>query len=212
MKMKYLGMVAAGLLVLITSCTKDNFISTGNSNGRFDGSTMAYLEAHSYDWDSTVVMIRHAGPEMVALFEGKDENHREITFFGMTNFSILRYLLQEDKTRVSDLDPDWCKSILLQHVVDKKHFRTDFPAGDPGEAGTVGTGGVMLTTLGGTTIWTYIVVQESGGIVDNASKPISVRFSKSGKNFGVASGDLEQDNGVVHALEYWFTLGDEEKK
>lgn len=210
MKMKYLG-ICIGLLFLIASCTKDNYISTGNSNGRFDGNMMEYMEAHSYDWDSTVVMIRHAGESMERLFKGLDENYPDITFFGITNHSIRRYLLQENIERVVDLDADWCKLILLQHVVDGKYFRKDLPAGDPGDFGTVGTGGIMLPTLGGTSIWAYTVVKESGGIVDNASRPIYVTFTKSDRNFGVASGDLEQDNGVVHALEYWFTLGQEEK-
>ena len=46
-----------------SACTTDNFIKTGICNGRFDGSLLDYLEhpGHSYDWDSTAVMVRHAG-------------------------------------------------------------------------------------------------------------------------------------------------------
>ena len=184
----YIGIVL-GFVLLASSCTKNSFISTGNSQGRFDGTMLEYMEAHSYDWDSTVVMIHHAGEEMVALFDGRDENHPEITFWGFTNHSIRRYLLENDIEQVSDLDPEWCKSILLQHVVDKKYFRTDLPKGILGEYDTQGI----------------------GGITENAARPIYMIFKKSGRHFGIASGDLEQDNGVVHALEYWFTIGQEEK-
>ena len=210
MKKAYLIIVTA-LLLLSIGCTKDNFISTGNSKGRFDGSTLEYLEAHHYDWDSTAIMIRHAGEDMVKLFEGKDEKHPEITFFGMTNHSIRRYLLQNDIKQVRDLDAEWCKSILLQHVVDGKHFRTDFPIGEPGDFGSIGTGGITFPTLGGTELWVRTWVDEKGGIVENGARPIFVYFKKVTREFDISSGDMEQDNGVVHALEYWFTLGQEEK-
>jgi len=74
-------------------CTKENFIKSGLCNGRFDGSLLEYMEAsgHSYDWDSTALMVRHAGEEMIRLFEGQDPDYPEITFFGPTNHSIRRY-------------------------------------------------------------------------------------------------------------------------
>ena len=45
---------------LVMGCTKDNFIATGVSDGRHDCSLLEYMMKHSYDWDSTVVMVRHA--------------------------------------------------------------------------------------------------------------------------------------------------------
>ena len=73
--MKTICYVMVGVLLLLASCTKDNFINTGVSNGRFDGNILEYMSAHSYDWDSTLVMIYHAGVDMVKLFEGNDEEH-----------------------------------------------------------------------------------------------------------------------------------------
>ena len=192
-------------------CTKNNYIDTGISNGRHEGkSLLEYMETDSYNWDSTILLVRHAGEEMVRLFEGQDPDHGEITFFGLTNHSIRRYLLQNGLERVTDLDGGWCRSILLQHVVDGKVYRKDIPAGEPGLYGTAGTGGMTLTTLAGTKLWVYTVVQEKDGIVEQAAKPIYVNFQKSNNLFAVASGDIEPDNCVVHALEYKFTLGDEE--
>lgn len=89
---------------LFYACTKDNFVYTGISNGRHEGKNMLeYMETDSYDWDSTLLMIRHAGAEIVQLFEGKDAAHPEITFFGITNHSIRRYMLENGIKRVTDL-------------------------------------------------------------------------------------------------------------
>ncbi len=197
--------------LLATSCTKDNYIDTGISNGRHEGKNMLeYMEAHPYDWDSTLLLVRHAGADIVRLFEGRDEAHPEITFFGLTNHSIRRYLLTKKIKRVSDLDPAWCRDILLRHVVDGKLYRKDVLEGVVGDYGTHGTGGKDLKTLAGTDLWVYMVVQESGGIEENAAKPIYANFLNNKGSFLVASADIEPDNCVVHALSYTFTLGDEE--
>ena len=208
--MKTICYVMVGVLLLLASCTKDNFINTGVSNGRFDGNILEYMSAHSYDWDSTLVMIYHAGVDMVKLFEGNDEEHSVITFFGLTNHSIRRYLLEQGFKQVSDLDAEWCKSILLQHVVDGKIYRKDIPEGYPGDYGLAGTGGCYVTTLAGNQLWVYVDIQENGAIVENAARPIFVNFIKTGLTFEVASGDIEPDDAVIHALQYDFTLGDEE--
>lgn len=208
--MKTICYVMVGVLLLLASCTKDNFINTGVSNGRFDGNILEYMSAHSYDWDSTLVMIYHAGVDMVKLFEGNDEEHSVITFFGLTNHSIRRYLLEQGFKQVSDLDAEWCRSILLQHVVDGKIYRKDIPEGYPGDYGLAGTGGCYVTTLAGNQLWVYVDIQENGAIVENAARPIFVNFIKTGLTFEVASGDTEPDDAVIHALQYDFTLGDEE--
>ena len=208
--MKTICYVIVGVLLLLASCTKDNFINTGVSNGRFDGNILEYMSAHSYDWDSTLVMIYHAGVDMVKLFEGNDEEHSVITFFGLTNHSIRRYLLEQGFKQVSDLDAEWCRSILLQHVVDGKIYRKDIPEGYPGDYGLAGTGGCYVTTLAGNQLWVYVDIQENGAIVENAARPIFVNFIKTGLTFEVASGDIEPDDAVIHALQYDFTLGDEE--
>lgn len=198
-------------LISFSACTKDNFIYTGISNGRHEGKNLLeYMETDSYNWDSTLLLVRHAGAETVQLFEGKDANHPEITFFGITNHSIRRYMLENGIERVIDLDPAWCRSILLRHVVDGKFYRKDIPEGKPGIYGTVGTGGMMLTTLAGTEIWAYTTVDEESGVVENAARHIFINFTNVNMQVAVASGDIEPDNCIVHALEYAFTLGEEE--
>ena len=209
--MKNIIFVIGVVAFLAVGCTKNNYIDTGISDGRHEGeSLLEYMEGDSYNWDSTVLMVRHAGEEMVRLFEGQDSDHKEITFFGLTNHSIRRYLLQNGIERVTDLDADWCRSILLKHIIDGKLYRTDIPAGEPGLYGTAGTGGKTFTTLAGTQVWVYVVVQEKDGIVEQAAKPIYINFLESNGLFAIASGDIEPDNCIVHALDYNFTLGDEE--
>ena len=220
--------------LLHVGCTKDNYIDTGISNGRYHGNLMQYMASNSYDWDSTILLVRHAGEEMVRLFEGKDPAHKEITFFGITNHSIRRHLLefghkrvsefQQMPTnrmirrhllefghkRVSDLDPEWCREMLLRHVIDGKLYRKDIPYGEPTTYGSPGTGGSYLTTLAGTQIWVFIMKQSKNGVVENAPKPIHISFMNSQPIFAIASGDIEPDNCIVHALEYNFALGYEQ--
>lgn len=129
MKRIYVLSVWVCLLLGMSSCTKDNFAYSGISKARFDGNMLEYMDAHPYDWNLTAAMIRHAGEDMVKLFEGNDENHKEITFFGITNHSIRRYLLENGLEKVTELDADWCRSILLQHIVDGKLYRKAIPAG-----------------------------------------------------------------------------------
>ena len=195
--------------LLFTACTKDNFIHTGTSKGRFEGSLMEYMEAHPYDWSYMVEFVRHSGEDMVQLFEGKDPEHKEISFLGITNHSIRRYLLTEGKT-IADLDPEWCRGIILQHVIDGKIYRKDVVPGEPSEYETLGTGGTIYTTLAGTQVWIYTIIPEAGGVTENTARPIYLNFLKSNEKCNVASGDIEPDNCVVHALEYAFTLGQEE--
>ncbi len=190
------------------ACTKDNFVSTGNSIGRFDGNLMEYMEAHPYDWSLMVEFVHHAGEDMVRLFEGKDPDHGEITFFGITNHSIRRYLL-ENETTIAELDPEWCRGIIKQHIVDGKIYRKNVKYGKPGDYETVGSGGEVYTTLAGTQIWVF-TTRPDEGVVQNNARPISVNFVKASRQYEVASGDIEPDHCLVHALEYYFTLGKEE--
>lgn len=95
--------------LLHVGCTKDNYIDTGISNGRYHGNLMQYMASNSYDWDSTILLVRHAGEEMVRLFEGKDPAHKEITFFRYhESFDSSAFVGIRSQT-VSDLDPEWCR-------------------------------------------------------------------------------------------------------
>lgn len=202
------------VLFSLNGCTKENFIKSGLCNGRFDGSLLEYMEApgHSYDWDSTALIVRRAGEEMIRLFEGKHPDYPEITFFGPTNHSIRRYMLQEKIKRVSDLDPEWCKELLLKHIVKGKLYRNDISRGESGglegEDEVVGKGGDILVTIGGTKIWIYSFQEDYNGIEGLGPVNLYLKSFEGKILLNIVSTDIEPDNCVVHSLSYAYTLGE----
>ena len=88
------------MMLALGSCTKWNYHDGGLSYGIHDCSMWEYLHTQPYDWDSTIIMIEHAG--LKELFEGQGE-HEQITFFGVTNLSILNYMLQNEYKKVTDI-------------------------------------------------------------------------------------------------------------
>ena len=194
------GMV---LLVVATSCTKNDFQKTGLSNGRFDGTMLEYMRAHSYDWDSTVLMIEQAGLE--SLFNGDEK----ITFFGLTNFSILRYMLKNGIERVKDMTPEFCRETLLRHVMKGKMMRVEFPRGTiPQESEVIGKDGGYYTMMGGNRIWAYTFKDSYQDVAEMGALLLGITSVDKHKKINIASGDIEPDNGVVHSLAYNFTLGE----
>ena len=73
-------------------CEKDTFHDTGLANGVFNGSVWEYMQAGHGNWDSLVIMVRKAG--LVDLFDGKDPGCPQMTVFGLTNLSIVQFLLR----------------------------------------------------------------------------------------------------------------------
>lgn len=196
---KLLGVI---LLVAMASCTKDGFTKTGISNGRFDGNMLEYMRAHSYDWDSTVLMVEHAG--LQSIFEGDEK----ITFFGPTNHSIRRYMLQNGIERVSDMDAEFCRKTLLRHVLKGKIMREEFPRGKYIQGKIVGEGGDIYTMMDGNEIWAFTRKGEYNDVAEMGATLLYVTSKEAAKRITIASCDIEPDNGVVHSLGYDFTLGE----
>ena len=78
---------------------------------------------------------------MTQLFEGKDPNYKEITFFAPPSFSILRYVWDEKKEAGEQLTPkeladtrvliralgqDWCREMVMRHLVKGKYLKESF--------------------------------------------------------------------------------------
>ena len=207
MNTKYL--LSVGLLVLASllgSCTKEEFIKSGLSNGRFNGSLLEYMEhpGHSYDWDSTALMVRHAGERMVRLFEGQDPEHKEITFFGPTNHSIRRYMLENKIERVADMDPAWCEEVLLRHVMDGKLYRDEVPQGK--RDGINVDGGKDYTMLGGQVLCLFTQRGYNGAVAEAGAVRMYCIVKGPNKEIEIASTNIEPDNCVVHSFGYAFTL------
>ena len=87
------------MVLCLCSCTKYNYINGGTANGIHDCTMWEYFHTNSYG-GFPVVMIEHAG--LKSLFDGTGE-YKQITFFGLTSNSILRYMLENNCERVTDI-------------------------------------------------------------------------------------------------------------
>lgn len=194
----------AFLVFAMLSCTKNDFIKTGISKGQFPGTMIEYMESDSYNWDSTLLMIRTAGLEN--LFNGEEK----ITFFGPTNHSIRRYMLENDIKRVVDMGEEFCRETLLRHVMKGKVMREEFPRGvDNTEGGElVGEGGQIYTLMGGNKIWAYTFQEPYMDVPGVGAIALHVTSIDGKIVIPIASTDIEPTNGVVHSLGYSFTLGE----
>lgn len=193
------------LIILIVSLcigcnTIDNYIDTGIVKTKHDCTVWEYLHLNSYDWDSVIVMIEHAG--MVELFDGKED----ITFWGPTNHSIRRYLLDNNYTRVSDLAPLFCKSILEKHIVKGKYMKSDVDFRTPDISGNI-IGGTDLTAIGGNVLRAYREQEDYAGVAYAGPEVLYLYSLTSKKQVPLASPDIECNNGVVHSLNYNYRLG-----
>lgn len=202
------------LVVLFCSCTKYNYIDGGVANGIHDCSMWDYFHTSSYNWDSTIIMIEHAG--LKSLFDGTGE-HKQITFFGLTNLSIRRYMaennfgLEKDDPqylhRVTDMNPEWCKNVLEKLVAPRRLMLNDVPRGNR----VAGTGdykqydGMELPCIQGSLfLWTlrkdYNDIQDAGEVVFY----IASQNVQGARSEQVVSTDIQTNNGVVQALNYDF--------
>lgn len=203
------------MLVAFCSCTKYNYIDGGVANGVHDCSMWDYFHTDSYNWDSTMIMIEHAG--LKSLFDGTGE-YKQITFFGLTNLSIRRYMLnnnadlEEDDPqylcRVTDISPAKCKDILQKLVVPGKRIMlNDVPRGRRLSVNNVykETDGMKCACVKGELfLWTlrqdYNNMQEMGEV----ELYVASRNVAGARNEQVASTDIQTTNGVVQALSYDF--------
>lgn len=196
------------LAVIFASCeTKDNFIDTGISKGKYDGNMMEYFSSNSYDWDSTVLVIQRAGIEDI--FEGKNPNYPEITFLGPTNHSIRRWMINEGYEKVSDIPADMCKEMMLKHIVKGKYMKEDiaFRNMDYTAASDDQDGGTELTCLGGNKVLAYKERQDYAGVAEAGAIVLRFYSRDLEQKVPLASADIESDNGVVHSLNYTYTFG-----
>lgn len=190
-------------------CEKNTFYDTGLANGVHDGTAWNYLQEGHGNWDSLTIMIRKAG--LVELFDGQESEHPEITVFGLTNLSIIQFLLRttnEDGKQayrsVTDIPDDLCREILLSYVISGKHLRMDFPYEVQGTL----EGGTVFPTLNGLDLRVYRVKGSWQDIPGIGADGIGFHFLGSGHTGHVASGDITTDNAIVHSLSTTYQMVD----
>lgn len=185
------------------SCNTDyNYIDSGTCNGVHDCTMWEYLQGDPYNWDSTCVMIEHAG--LVDLFKGEEE-HKELMFFGPTSHSIRYFLYEYGYERISDLPSDWCKETILRHVVDTVLLRDEVPTGE-NYATLEGrrSGGIELTALGGNKIWLYTEHSSYEGVANAGPVILHLMSLDNQSNIPIASTNIQTTTGVVHSLHYSY--------
>ena len=196
------------MVLCLCSCTKYNYINGGTANGIHDCTMWEYFHTNSYDWDSTVVMIEHAG--LKSLFDGTGE-YKQITFFGLTSNSILRYMLENNYDRVTDIPVGKCQDIIHKLVAPKRIMLNDVPRGNRIQSGGgiesafVEYDGLVFDCIRGSLfLWTqrmaYNDIEDTGEI----ALYIASRNQDGTRNERVASTDIQTTNGVVHSLNYDF--------
>lgn len=214
------------LLINLYSCTDFNFIDGGLANGVHDCTMWEYFKNQPVDWDSTMVMIEHAG--MKSYFDGSGK-YKEITFFGITDLSIIRFLLNHNRQldeeaawtgepvdesqywrKVTDIPAEECASLLKKLIVPQRFMLKDIPQGtrleNPEEIGYIEQGGTVFSSLTGE-VFVWVDPENYANIKDAGAKVLWIaRRLNTASNWMIASSDIQTTNGVVHSLGYDFDM------
>ena len=117
-------LLALLVLSLFSSCTKYDFVETGKATSYHDTTMWEYFQTDSYNWSYLVYMTKRAGLE--DLFQGTNTQYGpNITFLGITNHSIRRYLyrtygINEDGTSPADaVDPSTLTDEETMKLIDR---------------------------------------------------------------------------------------------
>ena len=202
-------LLAISIVLTIVSCTTDyNMNNTGLANGKFDGTMYDYFHSDSYNWDSLIIMIDRAG--LQDLFNGEVEGYEEITFWGPTNNSIRRWMLEGGTgvpKRVKDLSPEECRKYVMAHVVKGKTMLNDIPRGTI-NMGSVSGGMTMYGEDNKNEMWVYTEQLPYNGVIDVGAVIIKIRSMRTLVDIDIASCNIEPTTGVVHSLHPNYTLGE----
>ncbi len=208
--MKKLNYIYLSIVVLFLgiSCTDDNLVDTGTVNGNHQTTMWEYFKTDSYNWSLLMEMAEHAGLKDV--FEGTSSYGKDITFLGITNHSIRRYLYRNGYDKVTDVSKEECKTFILSSILDKKIMLDGFTPGTPptDPMKIIGTGGKVYKTLSGRELWIYTFQESYNGVPKAGPVKIYIVSPDIGITHKVASSNIQTLTGVVHSLSYNFTLGD----
>lgn len=204
------------LVFAITGCTKFDFVDTGIADGRHNTTMWEYFHTDSYNWDSLIVMVKHVDASFEAeiklqeLFEGKSKYQNNVTFFGITNHSIRRYMLQKGYKTIMEIPAKNCYDFVLSSVLDEVIMLDGFIPGKPSADvnNVIGVGGKRYHTLSGKMLWIYTFRGDYEGVPDAGPIQIHIVSEDTQKQTNVASSDIVTNSGVVHSLSYDFTPND----
>ena len=97
-----------------------------------------------------------------------------------------------------------CRKMLLSHVLPKKMMKKDF---DYENRGTL-EGGTYIQALSGTELRVFRAKSSYMGIADIGAESLGIHALVNGYIVGIASADIEMNNGIVHSLSYTYQFSE----
>ena len=199
--------------ITLGACTDYQYMDTGLAQGKHDCTVWEYLHTQSDDWDLTLLLIEHAG--MKAYFDGSMKD-KQVTFFGVTNLSILRFMLEHNErnlddpwNKVTDIPGETCRHILERLIIPQRLMVNDVPRGNlrSTDRGYDEVDGKVFPALRGE-MFVYTFRQDYEEIPEKGEIGLYIYLHNSGnsKENRIVSTDIQMTNGIVHALSYDFTL------
>lgn len=187
--------------VLFFGCDDDYYIDSGLSNGVHNMNMWEYFATDSYNWDSTRLVISRAGLEDI--FKGENSTYSKITFFGVTNHSIRKYMLDNNYASVNDIPVETCSDYILSYVVADQYLwdEIDFEV-----KGTT-TGGTDMINANGGELRVFRRKSDYGSVVDAGPVSTFVQSLTANKTVQAVSTNIQTNTGVVHALSYTHPFG-----
>lgn len=210
--MKNFLLIAAVALCMVGCGTKYNYDDTGTASPYFKGNIYQYLQSKPYDWDTIVRIINRA--QLQGIFE-----RDKITFLGPPNHALRKWFIQggegHDKFGykcVNDIPEATCRAIVLSHVVDGKMLRDQIERAKYDSKGNRVGGGRTVTTRRGNKILLWTKQEPYMGVPDMGPVHLMMTTLKSDgseiRTNQFASPDIQPKNGVVHAIQYAYSLSD----
>lgn len=208
-------LLAGVLLVLAVycgACKKDYYQDSGLQIGKYEGSSLAYLQSKPYFFDTLVTVIKLAGLERVL-------QDSAVTFFAPTDYSVKkamnivhaqRYSQFKDSLKLEQVPPEVWRRFLSRYIFRDKYMLKDIPrlAFEQKELYP----GMNLESWQGYIMCLGVNFSDYNGTRDVGPRTLVLGDMGDLGNprflFGtVASSDMRTNNGVVHVMNADHAFG-----
>lgn len=207
--MQQIRCVLMGILILITSCKKDDYYKdSGSHDPHFKGSTLDYLDATPFYFDSVAAVVRLAGMEDVFKSD-------TLTFFAPSDKSILNlvkslnyslYIQGYDTVKTLDDVPSSIWQEYLQvYMFHGANQLKDYPQIDYNLVSIYPGQGYL--SWGNTPMNIGVVYNDDNGVKYVGYRQLTISYipdpARPRDNWTteyVASSNILTNNGVVHTL------------
>jgi len=208
--MQQIRCVLISILFLAASCKKDNYYKdSGTHDPHFKGSTMDYLDATPFYFDSVAAVVRLAGMEEVFKSD-------TLTFFAPTDISILRlikdlnnnlYAQGYDTVKVlSDVPSAIWQNYLEMYMFHGANQLKDYPQIDYSLIAIYPGQGYL--SWNGTPMNIGVIYNDDNGVKYVGYRQLTLAYipdpARPRDNWNmvhVASSNIITNNGVVHTLD-----------